>query len=40
LEGEIKRGDWFSTPADEELIFGEDQNGKWDHASGKAGLKL
>ena len=40
LEGEIKRGDWFSTPADEELIFGEDQNGKWDRASGKAGLKL
>ena len=40
LEGEIKRGDWFSTPADEELIFGEDQNDKWDRASGKAGLKL
>ena len=40
LEGEIKRGDWFSTPADEELIFGEDQNGKWDRASDKAGLKL
>ena len=40
LEGEIKRGDWFSTPADEDLIFGEDQTGKWDRASGKAGLKL
>ncbi len=40
LENEIKRGDWFSTLADEELIFGEDQNGKWDRASGKAGLKL
>ncbi len=40
LEGEIKRGDWFSTPADEELIFGKDQDGKWGRASGKAGLKL
>ena len=40
LEGEIKRGDWFSTPADEDLIFGKDQDGKWDRASGKAGLKL
>jgi len=40
LEGEIARGDWFSTPVDEDLIFGDDQTGKWDRASGTAGLKL
>ncbi len=40
LEGEIERGDWFSAPAREELIFGEDVEGIWDRASGAAGLKL
>ncbi len=40
LEGEIARGDWFSAPAEEKLIFDEDLDSKWDRASGKAGLKL
>ncbi len=40
LEGEIARGDWFSAPADEKLIFGEDLEAIWDRASGSAGLKL
>ncbi len=40
LEGEIARGDWFSAPASEELIFGEDVDAIWERASGKAGLKL
>ena len=40
LESEIVRGDWFSAPADENLIFDEDLDGKWEKASGKAGLKL
>jgi putative transcriptional regulator len=40
LEGEIARGDWFSAPADENLIFDDDLKTKWDRASDKAGLKL
>ena len=40
LESEIARGDWFSAPADENLIFDEDLDSKWEQASGKAGLKL
>lgn len=40
LEGEIARGDWLFTPADEALIFDKDQKTKWDRASEKAGLKL
>ena len=40
LEGEIARGDWFSAPADENLIFDDDLKTKWDRASGRAGLKL
>ena len=40
LEGEISRGDWFSAPADENLIFDDDLKTKWERASGHAGLKL
>ncbi len=40
LESEIARGDWFSAPADENLIFDDDLETKWDRASGRAGLKL
>jgi len=40
LEGEIARGDWFSTPVDEDLVFGGDQSTKWNRARDKAGLKL
>lgn len=40
LEGEIERGDWLSAPADEALIFDNDQETKWGRVFGKAGLKL
>jgi len=40
LEGEIARGDWFSAPADEKLVFDDDDASKWDRAAGRAGLKL
>jgi putative transcriptional regulator len=40
LESEVQHGDWLSAPADESLIFGDDQQTKWDRAIGKAGLKL
>ncbi|MEE9318594.1 MAG: YqgE/AlgH family protein [Rhodospirillales bacterium] len=40
LEGEIARGDWFSAPADENLIFDEDVETKWERAQSSAGLKL
>jgi putative transcriptional regulator len=40
LEGEIARGDWFSAPADENLIFDKDVESIWSRASGRAGLKL
>ncbi len=40
LEGEIARGDWFSAPADEKLIFDNNVDTMWDRASDRAGLKL
>ena len=40
LEGEIARGDWFSAPTDEDLIFNDDVDGMWERVSGKAGQKL
>lgn len=40
LEGEIARGDWFSAPAEEKLIFDEEQETKWTRASDKIRLKL
>ncbi len=40
LEGEIKRGDWFSAPSDEKLIFDGELETKWTRASDKVRLKL
>ena len=40
LESEIARGDWFSAPADEKIIFDEDLETIWDRVLGKAGQKL
>lgn len=40
LEGEIARGDWLSAPAEDSLIFGEDDAGKWDQAIKAAGQPL
>jgi putative transcriptional regulator len=40
LESEIAAKAWFSVPADQELIFGDDLEGKWDRAVAKRGLDL
>jgi putative transcriptional regulator len=40
LEGELKRGDWLTAPADEDILFGEDQATKWQRATKKAGVPL
>jgi putative transcriptional regulator len=41
LEGEIGRGDWLTAPADEAILFDDDeQDGKWQRAHKKAGVKL
>ena len=29
LEGELKRNGWITADADEEIVFGEDDGGKW-----------
>ncbi|MSO92410.1 MAG: DUF179 domain-containing protein [Rhodospirillales bacterium] len=40
LEGELARGDWLTAPADEGMLF-DDQNGdKWERARKKTGLPL
>ena len=40
LEGEIARRDWYWIPADEGLIFGEEDSEKWQRALAKRGLDL
>ncbi|MDA1089853.1 MAG: YqgE/AlgH family protein [Proteobacteria bacterium] len=40
LEGEIAKGDWFSIPAEEKLIFDADLKTKWSRASAKVRVKL
>ncbi len=40
LEGEMARDDWLTAPEDLELIFGDDQDTKWERARTGAGLKL
>ena len=40
LEGEIAREDWFSVPGDENLIFDDDLDTKWDRAFDKRGIEL
>ena len=32
LESEMRRGDWFTAPADESFLFGHDQESKWKRA--------
>ncbi len=32
LESEMRRGDWFTAPADESFLFGRDQESKWKRA--------
>ena len=40
LESELARDDWVAAPADEELIFGDDQDRKWHRAMARAKIKL
>lgn len=40
LEGEMMRADWFSVPADEAVIFDDDDATKWQRASARRGIDL
>ena len=40
LEGEIAREDWFSVPGDEDLIFDEDLDTKWERAFDRREIEL
>ncbi|MBM3566167.1 MAG: hypothetical protein FJX42_08655, partial [Alphaproteobacteria bacterium] len=38
LDAEILANGWLSVPADDELVFGGDLDGKWTKAMGKIGI--
>jgi putative transcriptional regulator len=38
LEDELHRNGWLNVSADEELVFGPDLEGKWEHAIAKIGV--
>ena len=38
LESEIQGNGWLTVPADEELVFGDDQSSKWERAVGRLGI--
>ena len=38
LDAEILANGWLNVPADEELVFGADLDGKWMKAMGKIGI--
>lgn len=38
LDAEIKANGWLNVPADEDLLFGADLDGKWRRAMGKIGI--
>lgn len=40
LEGEIAHGDWYWAPADDDLVFADDDAGKWKKAMAKRGIDL
>lgn len=40
LEGEIARGGWITIPADEALVFGDDDDAKWRRASARQSIDL
>ncbi len=40
LEGELARGDWSTAPADEGLLFDEQNEDKWERARQRSGLPL
>jgi len=40
LDSEIQANGWLHVEADDNLIFGEDLNNKWEHAIGKLGVSV
>ena len=40
LEAELARSDWVTVPADDELVFGEDMESKWEQAMAKRMVDL
>src|SRR2546425_9495486 len=40
LEDEIRRGSWFTVPADQPLLFSEDYDRKWDRATARQKIQL
>jgi putative transcriptional regulator len=40
LDAEIQANGWLSVAADEDIVFGDDQDGKWQRALGKLGIDL
>lgn len=40
LEKEMERRDWLTSPFDEDLVFGDDAEAKWDRAMHAAGIRL
>lgn len=38
LDSEIMSNGWLSVPADDDLVFGHDLDGKWERAMGKIGI--
>ena len=40
LDAEIQANGWLSVAADETILFGPDQDGKWQRALGKLGIDL
>ena len=38
LDGEIQQNAWLHVPSDLELTFGQDNEGKWEHAIAKIGV--
>lgn len=40
LDAEIQANGWLSVPADAELVFGDDLDGKWQRALAKLGVEL
>lgn len=40
LDAEIQSNAWLNVPADEELVFGDDLNDKWERCIGKLGASI
>jgi len=38
LEAELQENGWLACPADPDLLFGDDEDGKWDRALAKLGI--